>query len=216
MESGSLFQGPSHVAHVATRAGAEPHVDGCRLCKGTRHMFRRQQQGTTRQQQQQQASSMCLSAAAAAAAMYTATEQMHNTVCGMRAYYAQQQHEQQRRQQQQRLQPPSAADLSGVIVAVSRLVQMQYGALHGQGECSLRDQVSKLTVGRAHTAVWFNDGLWSSGAHAALLSFNSDLRTTQRQSGEHVTAACCVGAVYQHILHTQPQVLPFCVVLPCR
>lgn len=70
----------------------------------------------------------------------------------MRAYYSQ--HQQQHTWQQQyavvsqlqlpQLQPPSAADLSALVVGVSRLVQMEYGALHGQGECQLRDQVRNL------------------------------------------------------------------------
>lgn len=130
-------------------------------------MFSQPQQGTARQQQQrqqQQSSSMCLPAAANAAAMYTATEQMHSTVSGMRAYYSQHQQQQQpqrwgpsihQQQQQQLLQPPpTAADLSCVVVAVSRLVQKEYGALHGQGECSLRDQVSELNDGWGYAA-WF-------------------------------------------------------------
>jgi hypothetical protein len=71
----------------------------------------------------------------------------------MRAYYSQHNPQQQQYtwQQQQavlsqppQLQPPSAADLSALVVGVSRLVQMEYGALHGQGECHLRDQVRNL------------------------------------------------------------------------
>jgi hypothetical protein len=96
---------------------------------------------------------MCLPAAATAASMYTATASMHSVLTGMRAYYNPHQHSNPAtyslagyhtsQQQQQQVAAPSAADLLAVVVGVSRLVQVAHGALHGNGECNLRNHVSR-------------------------------------------------------------------------
>jgi len=80
---------------------------------------------------------VCVAAAANAAAMYNATAEMHVRVSAIQQYY-----QQQGARQGQQPPPPTAADLSIVVVGVSRLVQMEFGALHGRGERHLRDQVS--------------------------------------------------------------------------
>jgi hypothetical protein len=84
--------------------------------------------------------------------MYTATASMHRVLTDMRAYYNPHQHSNfatyglainhPAQQQQQQVAVPNTADLSAVVVGVSRLVQVAHGALHGNGECSLRDHVS--------------------------------------------------------------------------
>lgn len=84
--------------------------------------------------------------------MYSATASMHSVLTGMRAYYNPHQHSStathsrthHHTSQQQQVAAPSAADLSAVVVGVSRLVQVAHGALHGNGECNLRDHVSRV------------------------------------------------------------------------
>lgn len=89
--------------------------------------------------------------------MYAATADMHATISRLREYYAQtptqQRHWRQQQPQPQQgphiQQPPSAAELCGLVVGVSRLVQMEFGAQHGLGECHLRDQVRRLNCMRS-------------------------------------------------------------------
>lgn len=100
---------------------------------------------------QQLQTALCQPAAANAAAIYTATVAMHTSITALRSYYNQQQQQQPTARGAAATgamgsgvaSPPSVCDLCALVVGVSRLVQMEYGALHGQGECHLRDQVSK-------------------------------------------------------------------------
>jgi hypothetical protein len=59
--------------------------------------------------------------------VWAATDKLEGTVLHARSYY-----------QGQQAEPPSAAELVAVVVAVSRLVQAEFGAVEGRGECSLR------------------------------------------------------------------------------
>lgn len=74
-------------------------------------------------------------AAANAAAIYAATAEMQDILSGMREYYC------STETGRHGLPTPTTADLSAVVVGVSRLVQIEWGAQHGWGECHLRDQV---------------------------------------------------------------------------
>lgn len=66
-------------------------------------------------------------AAASAGSAWEVTEQLEGIVLHARAYY-----------QRQCPEPPPAAELARVVVAVSRLVQAEFGAAQGCGECNLR------------------------------------------------------------------------------
>jgi hypothetical protein len=98
---------------------------------------------------QQLQTAVCQPAAANAAAIYTATVTMHTTITTLRSYYNQQQQQQATAGSSSvsgavgSAVPlrPSVSEVCALVVGVSRLVQMEYGALHGQGECHLRDQV---------------------------------------------------------------------------
>jgi hypothetical protein len=59
--------------------------------------------------------------------VWAATDKLEGIVLHARGYY-----------QGQQAEPPSAAELIAVVVAVSRLVQAEFGAVEGRGECSLR------------------------------------------------------------------------------
>jgi hypothetical protein len=59
--------------------------------------------------------------------VWAATDKLEGIVLHARAYY-----------QGQQAEPPAAAELIALVVAVSRLVQAEFGAVQGRGECNLR------------------------------------------------------------------------------
>lgn len=114
-----------------------------------------------------------MSAAANAASMYTATVDTHRVLSSIRQYYHPVNDQQagmsgalvhQAQAPQMLCCPqPSPADLSAIVVAVSRLVQAEYGAVHGWGECQLRDKVRLVVLAIVVSLC----GLATNGLHGA-------------------------------------------------
>lgn len=133
---------------------------------------------------------VCLPAAATAASMYTATASMHRVLTDMRAYYNPHQHSNvatyglatHHPSQQQQVAAPSAADLSAVVVGVSRLVQVAHGALHGNGECDLRDHVSPRAQWEHNRGCAFVKGLPHHDLYSTYFALHTDLAISKRCS----------------------------------